>query len=65
MCKKIVITRRRVQELSNQPYKRIEAAVAIIIIIISTYLCEFYSIPNSPRGGERENGSTLLQTVLH
>lgn len=30
-----------------------------------TYLREFYSIPNSPRGGKRENGSTLLQTVLH
>lgn len=50
---------------SNQPCKRITMEAAVSITIISTYLCEFYSIPNSPRGGKRENGSTLLQTVLH
>ena len=36
-----------------------------LVLLLSVHTCVFYSIPNSPRGGERENGSTLLQTVLH
>lgn len=38
---------------------------AAVAAASTSSLCEFYSIPNSPRGGKRENRFTLLQTVLH